>query len=731
MFSAGRVLLMPKGAYNPLTTYEMLDIVSYNGSSYIAKGTTTGNLPTDTTYWQLSAYGGQAANIAGNFAELESSSVATAIHYVDDIFVDENSQLMKATQTINIGDTIDENVNCTPTTVEALISYLSSYVDSLDSLNKKIQGAIEIAAQTDLHSLAIGEYYKKQSTFYVTNGPTGIDQDPTAIFRLTVEAALDNASQASSPLLLTLRTPDGKIYTQGFDGTSWGSWEQIAVESSVVDVDTRVDSVESSVADVETSSTASKSYAIGKSFYYSDVLYKATAPIPQGGTITPGTNCTPEKIIEKIDDLVSENQTLTQQADAMVNVYGSKNLAPNDAISNNQHGLTLTVNSDKTVVVSGTAEADWSFRLAKFKLKAGTYILSDDNSGSYYTTCYLQVVNEAEDYNIASNANDHEKVFTLQADSVVILRLFYNNGATVNSTFKPMIRDARIVDPTYEPYAMTNQQITPYVQAISNPNLLDNPWFTVNQRGFSTSNTNGFTVDRWQVLQAAGTISLVSGAINIDPTVSGTVFLWGQTIEDAHSKLAGKTVTLSVMLSDGTIKSKSFIYPTDSPRDRQINNVHLGSTHYFELYEYSSGHTRVGYYNDGGAIPSASITIKAIKLELGSVSTLAQDTAPNYATELLKCQRYFENDIIFFKYINGQTIIDNSVAFKVPKRTTPTITVYSNDDTSGNCSVWNGSAFVDKVIDDASVLNNSTARIRISDLSNDYIQYRLQASADL
>ena len=38
---------------------------------------------------------------------------------------------------------------------------------------------------------------------------------------------------------------------------------------------------------------------------------------------------------------------------------------------------------------------------------------------------------------------------------------------------------------------------------------------------------------------------------------------------------------------------------------------------------------------------NGSITLKAVKLELGSVSTLAMDTVPNYATELLKCQRYF------------------------------------------------------------------------------------------
>ena len=321
MISAGRVLLMPKGAYNPSTTYEILDIVSYNGSSYIAKGTTTGNLPTDTTYWQLSAYGGQASNMAGNFAELEVTSVASMTHYADDIFVDENSQLMKATQTINIGDTIDVNTNCTPTTVEALITSLSDRVDSLDSINRKLQGAIEIAAQTDLHSLALGEYYKSQTSFYVTNAPDGIDQVTSAKFRLTVEAGLADASQASSPLLLTLRTPDGKIYAQGFDGTIWGSWKQIADKSSLDAIDTRVDLVESSVADVETSSTASKAYAIGESFYYNDVLFKATAAISQGGTITPGTNCTPEKIIEKIDDLAAQNQTLTQKIDELDNNY--------------------------------------------------------------------------------------------------------------------------------------------------------------------------------------------------------------------------------------------------------------------------------------------------------------------------------------------------------------------------------------------------------------------------
>ena len=392
MFSAGRVLLMPKGAYNPLTTYEMLDIVSYNGSSYIAKGTTTGNLPTDTTYWQLSAYGGQAANMAGNFAELETSSVASAIHYENDIFVDENSQLMKATQTINIGDTIDENVNCTPTTVEALISYLSSYVDSLDSLNRKIQGAIEIAVQTDLHSLAIGEYYKKQTTFYVTNAPTGINQEASATFRLTVEAALDNASQASSPLFLTLRTPDGKVYTQGFDGTTWGYWEQSAAKSAV-------------------------------------------------------------------DTLSSEIQTLTNQVKDMNNVYGSKNLLPNNAPSQVKYGVTFTVNDDGTVTANGTA-TNFTSISTTFTLPAGNYILSGCPSGGSGNTYRISINNRDTSTNLGFDYGSGFE-FTLNEETNLIVYFDIRGGYTAsNLTFYPMIRLASIEDDTYAPYAKSNKELT-------------------------------------------------------------------------------------------------------------------------------------------------------------------------------------------------------------------------------------------------------------------------------
>lgn len=43
------------GEYDATKNYEKLNVVTYNGSSYCAKTSTTGNLPTNTTYWDLMA----------------------------------------------------------------------------------------------------------------------------------------------------------------------------------------------------------------------------------------------------------------------------------------------------------------------------------------------------------------------------------------------------------------------------------------------------------------------------------------------------------------------------------------------------------------------------------------------------------------------------------------------------------------------------------------------------
>ena len=62
MANAGRILILPKGDYDASATYEMLDLVNYGGTSWLAKKTVTSIEPSKTNneYWQemfnLSSY---------------------------------------------------------------------------------------------------------------------------------------------------------------------------------------------------------------------------------------------------------------------------------------------------------------------------------------------------------------------------------------------------------------------------------------------------------------------------------------------------------------------------------------------------------------------------------------------------------------------------------------------------------------------------------------------------
>lgn len=54
MAIAGRAAIVPKDDFDAAITYKRLDMVLYNGSSYVAKKGTKGNLPTNTEFWMKS-----------------------------------------------------------------------------------------------------------------------------------------------------------------------------------------------------------------------------------------------------------------------------------------------------------------------------------------------------------------------------------------------------------------------------------------------------------------------------------------------------------------------------------------------------------------------------------------------------------------------------------------------------------------------------------------------------
>lgn len=181
----------------------------------------------------------------------------------------------------------------------------------------------------------------------------------------------------------------------------------------------------------------------------------------------------------------------------------------------------------------------------------------------------------------------------------------------------------------------------------SNPNLLINPDFRINQRG-QAEYTSGYTVDRWY---SPGKCSAapISGGVKLTSTVtasSTTHAFW----QDFEFPLPPGKYTLSLKAADVTgvwaarirtvTAAGDYVDSYYTPRlQAGINSVtvDLPDSEYISAVSVS--------LNKGIEIGD-SLTIEWMKLENGSATLFVH---PDLATELEKCQRYYQmrttNDI--------------------------------------------------------------------------------------
>lgn len=188
-------------------------------------------------------------------------------------------------------------------------------------------------------------------------------------------------------------------------------------------------------------------------------------------------------------------------------------------------------------------------------------------------------------------------------------------------------------------------------------NLLDNPWFTVNQRNANAPYASGYFVDRWI---GTGVAVSQSGTLVFDAVSSYII----QRLEDKlKESLTDKRLTASILFADGTIEVGDQVYTGNDGEQ-----TYFFSGTYFQVVKQPNGDILFWCAN-----PTKQV--KAVKLELGSVSTLANDTAPNYAEELAKCQRFFEvfqAISVNFGVKQGSTIFSSPLQF-AEKRVAPSI----------------------------------------------------------
>lgn len=168
-----------------------------------------------------------------------------------------------------------------------------------------------------------------------------------------------------------------------------------------------------------------------------------------------------------------------------------------------------------------------------------------------------------------------------------------------------------------------------------NPNLLDNWYFgrPVNQRGQTEYTAAGYTVDRWK-LDVGEAVTLEDGCICLKK--SGTY--WGEYFAD-FDQFIGMTLTGSVLLSDGTLRTGSFVYNGSVNQAQTFFSSELGF--YIQKLSNSQTQCEINSLVD-------NVKIKAAKLELGDTQTLAHkenekwvlNEIPDFGEQLARCQRY-------------------------------------------------------------------------------------------
>lgn len=196
----------------------------------------------------------------------------------------------------------------------------------------------------------------------------------------------------------------------------------------------------------------------------------------------------------------------------------------------------------------------------------------------------------------------------------------------------------------------------------SNPNLLINPNFIINQRGKTVYTSNGYTVDRWSAYNV--TVNRIqNGGVDLTFKSKGS---FTQTLEKNAENV---TLSIKVKQITGTVKLAC------ASKDIDINKPGV----YSLSNNVDTSISQISLYNKTET--SASMTVEWIKLEQGSIATTF--IAPNVANELTKCKRYYNHIYFFHVFYSATSNFDYSFSHVIQSmRIKPTVKL-AQSSTSG------------------------------------------------
>lgn len=214
------------------------------------------------------------------------------------------------------------------------------------------------------------------------------------------------------------------------------------------------------------------------------------------------------------------------------------------------------------------------------------------------------------------------------------------------------------------PHSVTVNQI-----GGSNANLLHNWDFRnpVNSKGQSSYTALGYTIDRWNHVYNTGVITLTDQGLEINSTSSNMTLL--QELQGAQY-LRGETLTYSIeaVATSGSnaVGAYTIYFVCLDSYDTEIGAGVAGTS--YQHYSFDA----IGIQSISRVIPEntariqikfasregATVTFKRVKLEINSVSTLANDLPIDYPAEKMLCQ-HLNDDGSYKNEASNKNILHN------------------------------------------------------------------------
>ena len=163
----GHVAIVPKGIWNADTQYEVCQLVEYDGSSYVAKAQPpVGTLPTDTSYWQVSAAGTKKAS-SGSLGTVMPDGSTTEVNEAGKLSAKTAQQdavgVVKGSDDITVGEDGNLTVNTEFEQATELANLIAG--EAIKSVLGKVSKSIAATMNLDQNALlkSIIELLTKES----------------------------------------------------------------------------------------------------------------------------------------------------------------------------------------------------------------------------------------------------------------------------------------------------------------------------------------------------------------------------------------------------------------------------------------------------------------------------------------------------------------------------------------------------------------------------------------